>query len=195
MERKWAHRRAEVQGGRPSFLVPRSSLTISAPPLRPEPEMRSERETRAGSYGPEGGTGCKRLRQPVRGRVAARLGQCRAESGFRVVSGRPRVPWGCGEWPRVAGPGCPRRVFPAWALRVGPPPWRQSPSTLTDSWVGNSESSGSVSLARVSLALEGGLDMVESLPKHGFFPSLWWCCDTSLPTITEGMRVLRQFLP
>lgn len=73
-------------------LVARLSLTVAAPPLRPRPEMRSERETRAGSFGPEGGAGCERLWKPVRGRVVARLGPRRAGSGLRVAAGRLRAP-------------------------------------------------------------------------------------------------------
>lgn len=66
--------------------------------------MRSERETQAGSYGPEGGAGCKRLRQPVRSRMAAAgpmPGGIRAPGCVRATDGAAglwRVTEGGGAW-------------------------------------------------------------------------------------------------
>lgn len=72
-----------------SSLTARPSLTVTAPPLRPRPEMRSERETRTRSFSPEGGAGCERLRQPVRGMMSVRLGRACRAPGSGLQRGGP----------------------------------------------------------------------------------------------------------
>lgn len=55
-------------------MPPSSSHLAAAPPLRPRPEMRSEREARAGRLGPASGGLWRWLRQRVRGSGNERVG-------------------------------------------------------------------------------------------------------------------------
>ena len=67
-----AGRKRHAGAGPP--VPPSSSHLAAAPPLRPRPEMRSERDARAGRLGPASGGLWRWLRQRVRGSGNERVG-------------------------------------------------------------------------------------------------------------------------
>lgn len=118
------------------------SHSISAPPLRPRPEMRSERETLAGRLGPKSGGHWRWLRQLVRGR-----------SGLRGLGSRGTAPVGIGApargrgamaatelrrlagGARVAGPCFSGPIAPIPGNGIRASPGRQSPLLLYSFWL------------------------------------------------------------